>query len=112
PEGQAAPDDVLPQKRLRLVDPEGNRLPEHGPAVLFEEALFVERMAALVDRTHQPGKQVLRIDSRRDTYVRRVEVDAERVHRLILAARLEVVAHFLQNPDAEVPLRRGIPLLL
>jgi len=94
------------------VDAERRRLRKDGAFVFGGETLLVEGVPGLVQGAHQRGERVAEIEPRRDPHVADPEVRRERVRRLVLPARVEVVACRAQHVHRERPLPGLGPLLV
>ena len=105
PERAAAPDLVFPQPRLALVHPQRRALGERRVGERAFEALLVERVAGLVERAVEGGREEVGVSARGDPHVvRRRERGGERVRRAVLASAPEVVAELARHREPEVPL--------
>ena len=82
PEGRRAPDDVLPQTALRLVQARGDAAAERCPLERRVDAVLVEAVPALVHRGEERVKVALRVTGGQPD-VRGCEAGAERVHRAV-----------------------------
>ena len=85
-----------------------NQRPHQRP----RHALFVERVAAFVNRAEQRGREQVWIQARRDAHVVWGKIRGERVRRCVLPPALEIKPHLAQHVKAELPLPRRVECLL
>ncbi len=104
PERQAAPDQVLPEARLRLVQPHRRCRGQRRAVVLGGEALLVEPVAELVHRAEHRGRRVAGVDPRGEPHVGGVGSSGERMDAPVLPAGVQVEAEELQQLEGELPL--------
>jgi len=108
PERAAAPDLVLPQARLRLVDAERHRLTGRRPLVRRRQALLVQAVPPFVHQSEEGGIEEGFVVAHGQPHIVRRERGAERVRGDVEPAGLEVEAHQLEDapPEARLPRRR------
>src|SRR5262245_678258 len=79
PEGPPAPDLVLPEARLRLVNAIRARHSERRAEVLRRQVLLVKRVAGFMEDAEERFTEVARIVPRRDAAIAGAEARAERM---------------------------------
>ena len=92
PEGPAAADEVLPRPRLRLVNAQGDGLPQRQAEAVGRQALFVDPVSRLVQDAEEGRVEETPVVTRGDAAVVRPQRGAERMGRHVEAAAAEVEA--------------------
>ena len=73
PERAAAADGVLPQPRLRLVDPQRHERARRQAVVLGRQALIVDAVPGLVQDAEERGRKEVLVIPRRDAAIVRAQ---------------------------------------
>ena len=103
PERPRAADEVLPEPRLRLVQPERRAARERRALERRVDAVLVQAVAALVHRREEAVERVLRL-ARRDPDVRRRKRLRKRMRRGVEAPRRVVEAEAAHDLERELTL--------
>ncbi len=104
PERPAAADQVLPEPRLRFVNPQRDCLAHRRAIMGFLQTLLVKPVADLVEDAEKGVAELVLVEPRRDAAVARPDPRAERVGRHVQPAAPEVEAHRRGHRLAEDPL--------
>src|SRR5437899_2045113 len=109
PEGEAAPDKVLPHAALRFVDAERGAACEGRALEVEADLMLVEAVPELVHRREE-RVQVARLVAGRDPDVADARARGERVRGLVDPPRLAREAERLEDPalDLLLPLEREV----
>ena len=101
PEGPPAAHQVLPQPRLRLVDPEADRGAERAASLGRRQVLLVHAVAGLVQRPEERHGEAVAPVPGGDPHVARSDALRERVDRAVEPAAREVEAERPHHLDRE-----------
>jgi hypothetical protein len=103
PEAPAAPDDVLPQARLALVDACRRALGQRRALDRTVDALLVHGVSRFVHRAEEAVAQIVLVEAGGDAHIAQREAGHEGVVRLVLASALEVIAKLANDRLRRMP---------
>ncbi len=104
PERLAAAHEVLPESRLRFVNPQRHGLAHRRAILGFLQTLLIKAVADLVEDAEERVAKFLLVEPGRDAAVARPDPRAERVGRHVQPPPPEVEAHCRGHRLAEDPL--------